>query len=195
MQPRGEVGPDRASPRAHQDGVHLRGGLGHGRGEGTAAGATTRSQFLVHLDVFQPFWIFLLHIYPFSLFMLGPTHPPKTQPQALHHPHPPARPTSKRLGPQCGCGEHPLAPSQPSLLLRQLFISHSHPGCSLFLTLILLQARMLSTLSCSSSRTWPPSTRQSPSSTEQIRTKRYPHSPKKDLSVRNTRYVTGEPGH
>ena len=50
--------------------------------------------------------------------MLGSTHPPKTQPQALHHPHPPARPTSKRLGPQCGCGEHPLAPAP------------SHPPCS-----------------------------------------------------------------
>ena len=48
------------------------------------------SSLIVH-SCFPTFLDFLLHIYPFSLFMLGPTHPPKTQPQALHHPHPPAR--------------------------------------------------------------------------------------------------------
>ena len=140
--------------------------------------------FPTFLDIFASY-LSILPIY-------ARTHPPTENPTSSLAPPPP---TSKRLGPQCGCGEHPLAPSQPSLLLRQLFISHSHPGCSLFLTLILLQARMLSTPSCSSSRTWPPSTRQPSSSAEQIRTKRYPHSPKKDLSVRNTGYVAGEPGH
>ena len=43
LQPRGKVRPDRASTRAHQNGVNLRRSLGHGRGEGAATGTTARS--------------------------------------------------------------------------------------------------------------------------------------------------------
>ena len=123
---------------------------------------------------FQPFWnYFLFCIYSFSLFMPGPTHPPKTahqaqtQPQALHHQDPPPvhhDPSDLLVD--------PLAPSTfptlPLLLLRSCSLScscasylfHSLTPVQCVWPSVKFQARMRLTLSCSSSRTWLPSTRQ-----------------------------------
>ena len=105
---------------------------------------------------FEMFCFVFTHFLP--LFMPGRTHQSKstasqTQPQALHHQSTiqPPRPLKILVDPFAP----PHPPPSPAPAIYFTFSSQLR----VFLTLAKLQARMLLTLSCNSSRTWLPSTR------------------------------------